>query len=830
MVGIAIVSHSAKLAEGVRDLAKQMVQAPVRIAIAAGIDDPENPYGTDVIKVVEAISSVFEEQGVIVLMDLGSSILSAEMAIELLPEAMQQKVKLCPAPLVEGAIAAAVQAAAGADIATIISEAQTSIIAKASHLSQDTEKISPTRAIIAATESEKRQEIQLQIKNKFGLHARPAAKLVNTASKFSSAITVQNLTKNSSAVNAKSINQIITLGVKQNDRIAIVATGEDAKAAIKALQELVNEGFGETEIDPVENKSIQESYARKTKIKAIPASPGLAIGSIVSYQPTIPEIKQKTTDNPQGEWERLQLAISTVKQEIDKQIQSNKVEIFEAHLLILKDPILLDLAKKFIFEQKNSAASSWQKAIASIIDTYKSLSDSYLRDRAVDVQDVGTRVLRSITGTRAISLDFSQPGIIVAPDLTPSEVSQLNTKQVLGICLAGGSPTAHSALLANMKGIPAIVGAGAEILSLKPNTQLAFDGSTGEIWIEPTPQKLQELNLRIEIKNQEKSTSVEPVTKDGFEVPLMANIAGIADGEYALKCGAKGIGLLRTEFLYLDNPRPPSEAEQLEVYRSLAQMMGTRPLIIRTVDIGGDKPVSYLKIEPENNPFLGWRGIRQSIECRQMLKTQLRAILQASCGAKIQIMLPMVSSLEEVRAAKEILGLAMEELKSEAIDFQPNIPVGITIEVPAAVMMASRLAKEVDFFSIGTNDLSQYIMAADRTNPKVASLADALAPPVLLAIQQTVIAAQANKIRVAVCGQIASDPIAVPILLGLGVEELSVNPPAIATVAKTIAQFSMAEFRAIADAVLQLDSARAVREYIATSRSIVKNKTETIEF
>ena len=819
MVGIAIVSHSAKLAEGLLELAKQMVQAPVKIAAAAGIDDPENPYGTDALQIVEAIESVYDDEGVVVLMDLGSAILSAEMALELLPEDMQQKVKLCPAPIVEGTISATVQAAAGADMAAIVSEAEIALMSKVVHLSEDKGQ-SPTGETISLPSIEtkittqKSEQIQLTIRNNSGLHARPAAKFVTAASQFSSAITLQNLTQNSSPINAKSINQVITLAIKQNDRIAISATGYDASAALIALQQLVEDRFGE-EITALENQSAEPVLTGLTKSKTIPASPGIAIGPVIPYRPSIPAIKPQKTDNAEAEWQKLQLAIETVKQEIAKQTKSNKGEIFEAHRLILEDPIVLDLAKRLIFQEQNAAAPSWQQAIAATVNSYQSLQDSYFRARAADVEDVGNRVLRLLAGANTEVFDFARSGIIVARDLPPSEASQLKNKQILGVCLAGGSPTSHSALLANIQGIPMVVGAGSEILSLQANTQLALDGSTGEIWIEPTPEELEALKLRSQ-PLPAKELSLEPITRDGYEIPLMANILGLADSKYALESGAKGVGLLRTEFLYLDRSSPPTEAEQLEVYRGIAEIMGTRPLIIRTLDIGGDKPVNYLKLEPEANPFLGWRGIRQSIECRQMLKTQLKAILQASPGKNIKIMLPMVATLTEVRTAKQILGETMAELNSATIDFEPAIPVGITIEVPAAVIMARQLAREVDFFSIGTNDLSQYIMAADRTNAKVASLADALAPPVLRAIKQTVVAAKASQIKVAVCGQIASEPVAVPILLGLGVDELSINPPAFPTIIKAISELNMTRAKEIAAAVLELDSARSVREYVAT--------------
>ncbi|MDJ0718412.1 MAG: phosphoenolpyruvate--protein phosphotransferase, partial [Prochloraceae cyanobacterium] len=394
---------------------------------------------------------------------------------------------------------------------------------------------------------------------------------------------------------------------------------------------------------------------------------------------------------------------------------------------------------------------------------------------------------------------------------------QLQSEQVLGICTAAGSPTAHSSLIANMKGIPAIVGIGSQILQIRPNTPIAIDGSTGQVWIEPNQEQLGELEARQNQFQQLESSrewDLEPITTDGYQISLMANIIGVSDAQYAIDCGASGVGLLRTEFLYLDRLSPPSEEEQLEIYQAIAEIMDTRPLTIRTLDIGGDKPVPYLKLAKETNPFLGWRGIRQSLEFHEMLKTQFRAILRASVGHKIEIMFPMVSSVHEVRAAKVILAEVERELSEAGIEFNQEIPVGIMVEVPAAAIMAHQLGGEVSFFSIGTNDLSQYIMAADRTNPKVASLADGFEPAVLRTIQQTVVAGRVRGISVRVCGQMASDPAAIPILLGLGVDELSVNPPAMSAVMATISSLSMTEAEAIATEVLQLESSRAVRELV----------------
>ncbi|MGK7917307.1 MAG: phosphoenolpyruvate--protein phosphotransferase [Prochloraceae cyanobacterium] len=826
MVGIVIVSHSAKLAAGIEELATQMTQVPVQIATAAGIDDPENPFGTDAIQVQAAIESVYSEDGVVVLMDLGSAVLSAEMALELLPTEKREKVKLCSAPLVEGAIAAVVQAAAGVSIEEVIAEARTAIAAKASQLSEVVEDIGEeikTQAIISS-DSQKTTQIQLTVQNTLGIHARPAAKFVATAAQFQSPITLQNLTQNSNPVNAKSINQVITLGILQGHQIAITAVGEDAQAAIVALKQLVKDNFGEkfavaatdTKLD---EKILSQRIEGKGTIRGLPASPGVAIGSLIAYQTTIPEVRDSQAENPQTEWQKLESAIQAAKEEIKKLGSRDNTGIFETYLLFLADPVWLDRAQQLIFDRHYSAAAAWKEVIEQTIATYQSLEDSYLQTRAIDVKDLGMRVLRLLTGVTSASVDLPRSGILVAYDLTPSEVIQLKSEQVLGICTAAGNPTAHSALIANMLGIPMVVGLGSDLLQLTANTQLALDGETGQVWIDPSEEQLRELQAKQSKLDEVEEWAVEAITRDGYQIPLMANIIGVRDAEYALDCGASGVGLLRTEFLYLDRLAPPSEEEQLEIYQAIASVVNGLPLTIRTLDIGGDKPIPYLNLEAETNPFLGWRGIRQSLDCREMLTTQLRAILRASPGHNLKIMFPMVASVQEVRAAKEILSEVQKELRQAGIAFAEEIPVGIMIEVPAAVIMAHQLAAEVDFFSIGTNDLSQYVMAADRTNPKVSNLADALEPAVLRMIQQTVIAARVRGINVSVCGQLASNPTAIPILLGLGVDELSLNPPAISTAMATISQLSLVEAEAIADEVLHLDCAQAVKEHISRATS-----------
>ena len=872
MVGIVIISHSAKLAEGVKELAQQMIQTNVPLAIAAGIDDPANPFGTDAIQIQAAIESVNDGLGVMVLMDLGSAILSAEMALEFLSEEEREKVKLCEAPLVEGAIAAVVEAASGASLEQVMASARASLSAKTSQLTGDSFSLDKSRSLLNPHLSKSllkgetsdvshfslplssrreniwsspigegwkgwgdkeglgdfennqtdktaiavpEQHIQLTILNINGLHARPAAKLVTTASSFSAEITLQNLTTQSRMVSAKSINQVMLLGVRQGHEITLRATGEDATEALAALRKLIKEGFGEsidTSLSSPPSPSPQYSLSSLT---GIPAAPGKAIAPVFFYQPTIPEVVNETTDNPDLEWQQLQQAIDQGIKELEQLIREKtaaSASIFNAHLLYLKDPELIKITRRLIFEESLTATTAWQKAIAKLTASYQALDNSYLQARAADVEDVGLRILRLLLGVSKQSIDSPQGVILAAKDLTVSEVTQIKSGQVWGICLAGGSATAHSALVASQLGIPMIVGIGQNLFSLAPHTEIAIDGTTGQIWLEPSTEQRQQIQAQSNLKE---AIIAEEVTLDGQIIPVLANTISLNNAMYALECGADGVGLLRTELLYLDRPTPPTETEQFNIITEIGSIMGERPLTIRTLDIGADKPVDYLDMPAETNPGLGWRGIRQSLDCPEILKTQLRAILRASGQHKIKLMFPMVTSIREVRAAKQLVSEVKAELTKSKIDFEPEIVIGIMIETPAAVMMADLLAKEVDFFSIGTNDLSQYIMAADRTNPQVAALADAYEPAVLRMIRQTVDAAHNAGITVSVCGQLASEPKATPILLGLGVDELSVNPPAIPEIKAKIGSLSRSEAQAIASTVLQLDSATEVREYVS---------------
>ena len=377
--------------------------------------------------------------------------------------------------------------------------------------------------------------------------------------------------------------------------------------------------------------------------------------------------------------------------------------------------------------------------------------------------------------------------------------------------------------MARTLGIPAIVGVNSQIFNLEAGTLLAIDGERGNIWIQPDADTIATLEAKqhatTAAKQQVQAKAQAPaIARDGKRVRVFANISSIADTQIAIDRGAEGVGLLRTELLYLDRTCLPTEEEQLETYRAIAQVLANRPLIIRTLDIGGDKPLAYLGLQPEFNPFLGWRGIRFCLDRPDIFKTQLRAILRASPGYQIKVMFPTIATLAEIQAAKTIWIEAQTELRQANIPFDENIEIGIMVEIPAAVAIADKLAAEVDFFSIGTNDLSQYIMAADRTNSKVAALADAFHPAVLQAIEQTVQAARHAGIWIGLCGELAAEPLAVPLLLGLGLDELSLNPQSIPQIKQMISQLTIQQAEAIAHSALQLDSAAQVKSFIARTR------------
>jgi len=829
MIGIVIVSHSAKLAEGIRDLANQMTQNQVPLAIAGGIEDPENPIGTDAFKVQEAIETVYNDDGVVVLMDLGSALMSAEMALDFLADTQRPNVYLCEAPLVEGAIAAAVQAMVGGDVTQVIAEARSALTAKAAQLQDAVPDLVATDSLTSPS-PDITNEIYLTIGNRLGLHARPAAQFVSTAARFDAQITVRNVTKTAGPVNAKSINQVATLGARQGHQIAVSATGPQAEAALAALEALVEANFGEDEDTEVPPRpaapQAQTPAIAAGALTGIPASPGIAIGPAAAYHPRPLEVPERHIDDPAAEWQRLQKALSTAQQEIETlhrhaQAQVGKYEasIFEAHLLFLSDPALLDTVRQQIFEQNINAEAAWQTGIRQMVANYQALDDPYLQARAVDVADVGQRVLKILAGVAPTAINVSEPSILVAIDLTPSDTAQLNSEKILGICTELGSSTSHSAILARALGIPAVVGVGTNLSGLADGTPLALDGQAGLVWIKPEAEQLSKLeNRQSDWLNQQataKAASAQPaVTRDGRRIEVAANIGQVADIYPALDNGAEGVGLLRTEFLYLDRQTPPSEEEQLAAYQAIATALDNRPFIIRTLDIGGDKPLPYLDLGQEQNPFLGWRGIRYCLDQPAILKTQLRAILRAGPGHQIKIMFPMVATVAEIRLAKKILAEAQAELQQAGMAMAEKIEVGVMIEVPAAAIMADQLANEVDFFSIGTNDLSQYTMAADRTNPRVAGLADALQPAVLRMIRQIIQTAHAAHIWVGMCGEMAGNPPATAILLGLGLDEFSMSAPAIPLVKQTISQLTIPEAETISTEVLKLDTTEAVREYI----------------
>ncbi|MBB3108605.1 phosphotransferase system enzyme I (PtsI) [Paenibacillus phyllosphaerae] len=568
------------------------------------------------------------------------------------------------------------------------------------------------------------------------------------------------------------------------------------------------------------------------KIRGIGASPGIALGRVLLMEEASPEGAAAASIEASAapaELARLREAIgqaaaevAALRDELKEKGREHESEIFDGHLMLLEDEELVDRAKQAIEEDLLSAESAVAVARDEIAAMLESLEDEYLRERAADIRDVCGRIIGKLSGRSNLLADSgnSEPVILVAGDLTPSHTATLDPQAVAGFVTLQGGRTSHSAIIARSIGIPAIVGMGGSLASLQGGEFVIVDGETGELHVEPDAATIEQYQARRAsdlAKRQELQAlmGAESVSLDGVHVELAANIGSPADAEAAKAKGAEGVGLFRTEFLYMGRDTLPSEDEQYEAYVSVAKTFGPNaPVVIRTMDIGGDKELPILDLPKEDNPFLGYRAIRISLDRHDLFKTQLRAVLRASAYGNLKVMFPMIATLAEWRAAKAVVEQCKDELRAEGVAFNEAIECGIMIEIPAAALLADRFASEVDFFSIGTNDLTQYTFAADRMNEKLTALNDPLQPAVLHLIERVIKAARAEGKWVGMCGEMAGQPHAVPLLLGLGLQEFSMSAGSVLQARALIRKLDQSRMAQLAAEALELESPEAIRAFV----------------
>lgn len=564
------------------------------------------------------------------------------------------------------------------------------------------------------------------------------------------------------------------------------------------------------------------------RYKGLPASTGIAIGAAWLYRPANIVINRHTVTDPAAEWSRLQNALSTTRLQLQAleeraktTLGANEAAIFAAHQLFVEDEELLETVQGLIENERLDAEAAVYEGFEHYAQALDSLAEEYFKARAQDVRDVRQRVLRCLQGRTEAEDALSRPGIVLADDLTPSDTIQFDRAMILGLCTVRGGPTSHTAIIARGLGVPAVVSVPLTLDEIEEGTLMVLDGESGEVIVGPSLAELERAKQRQAewqtAHEAQLSATMQPaITLDGQHVEVVANIGSAEEAKRAVELGGEGVGLFRTEFLYLGRDTMPSEHEQTEAYRAVFQELGPRPVVVRTLDIGGDKAVSYLGLSAEANPFLGWRGIRMIRERPDLLENQLRSLLGAAgeLGTDLRIMLPMVSSLEEIERAREIMQLAVSKLQAAGRAVPERVQFGIMIEVPSAAMLSDILAQHVDFFSIGTNDLTQYALAVDRTNERVAGLASPYHPSVLRLIELTIKSAHAHGKWVGLCGELGGDILAVPVLLGLGLDEFSMAVSSIPAVKDAIRHWTLPAARQVAAEALGLPTAIQVIEFL----------------
>lgn len=653
----------------------------------------------------------------------------------------------------------------------------------------------------------------IPLPNANGLHARPAGTFAQAAKGFEARIRLHTA---QGSANAKSLVEIMALHTGRGDELRISAAGSDAEAALATLSALLAEGSGEAVTPaPAAPAASPQAPVEAGRLRGTCASAGAAFGQVVQVSERALELAETAAD-PAAERAALKAALAEAMQALqalrDSAGSEAQAQIFKAHQQLLEDPSLVEQAQALI-EQGKSAGFAWRRVTEETAALFRAGGNAFMAERALDLQDVGQRVLKCLLGVQDTGRALPDQAILIADQLTPSQTAALDTSKVLGFATVAGGATSHVAILARALGIPALCGLPKAVLELAEGTAVLLDADAGELRVDPPAEVVQQFKARRQEQQQrqahELAQAPQPAcTRDGHRFEVTANVASLLETEHGMALGGEGVGLLRSEFLYHERASAPTQDEQAAAYAAIARAVGpAHNLVVRTLDVGGDKPLAYVPMDSEANPFLGMRGIRLCLERPHLLREQFRAILASAGLARLHIMLPMISQLAELRLARQVLE---EEARAAGLEALPKL--GIMVEVPSAALMADRFAPEVDFFSIGTNDLTQYTLAMDRDHPRLASQADSLHPAVLRLIATTVKAAHAHGKWVGVCGALASETLAVPVLLGLGVDELSVSVPLIPAVKQAIRDVELSRCQALAQQVLGLDSAEQVRE------------------
>ena len=814
-VGLVVVSHSRTLARSAVALAAEMLHGrPLRIEVAAGLD--ETTFGTDAVAIMQAIERADGPAGVVVLMDLGSAVLSTELALDLLQDpSIRDRVTLSPAPLVEGLIVAAVAAAGGASRAEVAAEARDALMGKSGHLSPPPDGTTPDASDVRHGGDRRRL-----LGREPPRPARPAGCQAGQRGPRARRVgpAAQPHHRRLSCPRRKP-EPGRDAGRPAGARGRGPRLGPQAQEAVEHLLTLAARRFDETVEEAAEPPAPSVAASASGPL---PASPGIAIGPLRRLTAVPVDLDQQPVGEPAAEWRRIVESVAAVRRDIEhvrvvtaREVGAEQASIFDAHLSLLTDAEMLADVKTRT-STGVGAVSAWAGCLADVEREWASLPDPYLRERAADVHAVGDQVLRALTGEPARRM--TSQGVLVASDLTPAETASLDLALVTGVVLAQGSPTSHAAILARARDIPVVVAAGPEVLGIPEGTTVLLDGSSGELHVDPSPELLEEYERRAadaaEQRARQLALAEQPaVSRDGTSIAVAANLGSVADARAALAAGADGAGLVRTEFLFLDRSAAPDVDEQQAEYDAIAEAMDGRRITLRTLDVGGDKPLSYLPMPQEANPFLGQRGIRLSLAHRDLLRDQMVAICHTARRFPTSIMIPMVSTPAELIEARQVL------TEAAGPDGLPEgLHIGSMIEVPSAALKIEAFLPYVDFVSIGTNDLTQYALAAERGNGAVAALSDALDPGVLQLIDH-VCRAAAGRIDVAVCGEAASDELAIPVLVGLGVRELSVSPPAVPRVKAAVRELDVERCGILAREALSLAGADDVRKLVLTMLS-----------